>query len=127
MQTVCHGRDVLAVLPTRLAKSAIYQLISKVLFRSRAVSRAAPQLTERLEEAIFQQEKKEKHEYSSRFMLFRSVTPKHLEFQSSNSKSPLPLIPVTEHCHRSLNPFAGQTFLKQLDRKWSKNNCPFTS
>ena len=26
---VCHGRDVLAVLPTRLGKSAIYQLISK--------------------------------------------------------------------------------------------------
>ena len=30
---VCHGRDVLAVLPTGLAKSATYQLISKVLFR----------------------------------------------------------------------------------------------
>ena len=26
---VCHGRDVLAVLPTGLGKSAIYQLISK--------------------------------------------------------------------------------------------------
>ena len=26
---VCHGRDVLAVLPTGLRKSAIYQLISK--------------------------------------------------------------------------------------------------
>ena len=30
---VCHGRDVLAVLSTGLGKSAIYQLISKVLFR----------------------------------------------------------------------------------------------
>ena len=30
---VCHERDVLAVLPTALAKSAIYQFISKVLFR----------------------------------------------------------------------------------------------
>ena len=30
---VCHGRDVLAVLPTGLGKSATYQLISKVLFR----------------------------------------------------------------------------------------------
>ena len=30
---VCHGRDVLAVLPTELGKSATYQLISKVLFR----------------------------------------------------------------------------------------------
>ena len=29
---VCHGRDVLAMLPTGLGKSAIYQLISKVLF-----------------------------------------------------------------------------------------------
>ena len=29
---VCHGRDVLAVLPTGLGKSATYQLISKVLF-----------------------------------------------------------------------------------------------
>ena len=28
---VCHWRDVLAVLPTRLAKSAIYQFISKLL------------------------------------------------------------------------------------------------
>ena len=30
---VCHGRDVLAVLPTGLDKSATNQLISKVLFR----------------------------------------------------------------------------------------------
>ena len=30
---VCHGRDVLAVLPTGLGKSATYQLISNVLFR----------------------------------------------------------------------------------------------
>ena len=29
---VCHGRDVLAVLPTGFGKSAIYQLIPKVLF-----------------------------------------------------------------------------------------------
>ena len=29
---VSHGRDVLAVIPTGLGKSAIYQLISKVLF-----------------------------------------------------------------------------------------------
>ena len=31
---VCHGRDVLAVLPTGLGRSATYQLISKVLFRT---------------------------------------------------------------------------------------------
>ena len=29
---VCHGRDVLAVLPTGFDKSAIYQLIPKVFF-----------------------------------------------------------------------------------------------
>ena len=29
---VCHGRDVLAVIPTGLGESAVYQLISKVLF-----------------------------------------------------------------------------------------------
>ena len=29
---VCHRRDVLAVLPTGFGKSAIYQLIPKVLF-----------------------------------------------------------------------------------------------
>ena len=29
----CHGRDVLAVLPTEFGKRATYQLISKVLFR----------------------------------------------------------------------------------------------
>ena len=29
---VCHGGDVLAVIPTGLGKSAVYQLISKVLF-----------------------------------------------------------------------------------------------
>ena len=33
LRIVCHGRDVLAVLPTGLGKSATYQLISKVLFR----------------------------------------------------------------------------------------------
>ena len=31
---VCHGRDVLAVLSTRLGKSAIYQLISKGPYRT---------------------------------------------------------------------------------------------
>ena len=31
---VCHGRYVLAVLPTGLGKSATYQLISKVLYRT---------------------------------------------------------------------------------------------
>ena len=29
---ICHGRDVLAVLPTGFGKSAIHQLIPKVLF-----------------------------------------------------------------------------------------------
>ena len=29
---VCHGRDVLAVLPTGFGKNVIYQLIPKVLF-----------------------------------------------------------------------------------------------
>ena len=29
---VCHGRDVLAVLPTGLGESATYQLIPEVLF-----------------------------------------------------------------------------------------------
>ena len=32
---VCHGRDVLAVLPTGLGKSAIYQLISKGQYNQR--------------------------------------------------------------------------------------------
>ena len=34
---VCHGRDVLAVLSTRLGKSAIYQLISKGLYSQRHI------------------------------------------------------------------------------------------
>ena len=34
---VCHGRDVLAVLPTGLSKSAIYQLISKGLYSQRHI------------------------------------------------------------------------------------------
>ena len=34
---VCHGRDVLAVLPTGLGKSAIYQLISKGPYSQRHI------------------------------------------------------------------------------------------
>ena len=34
---VCHGRDVLAVLPMRLGKSAIYQLISKGPYSQRHI------------------------------------------------------------------------------------------
>ena len=34
---VCHGRDVLAVLPMGLGKSAIYQLISKGLYSQRHI------------------------------------------------------------------------------------------
>ena len=44
---VCHGRDVLAKLPTGLGKSATYQLISKVLFRmgtANATSETAAEL-----------------------------------------------------------------------------------
>ena len=44
---VCHGRDVLAVLPTEFGKSATYQLISKVLFRmgtANATSKTTPKL-----------------------------------------------------------------------------------
>ena len=48
MQIVCHGRDVLAVLPTRLAKSAIYQLISKVLFRLGRTANATSKTTAEL-------------------------------------------------------------------------------
>ena len=34
---VCHGRDALAVLPTGLGKSAIYQLISKGPYSQRHI------------------------------------------------------------------------------------------
>ena len=34
---VCHGGDVLALLPTGLGKSAIYQLISKGLYSQRHI------------------------------------------------------------------------------------------
>ena len=42
---VCHGRDVLAVLPTGLGKSATYQLISKVLFRMGRTANATSKTT----------------------------------------------------------------------------------
>ena len=45
---VCHGRDVLAVLPTGLGKSAIYQLISKVLFRLGRTANATSKTTAEL-------------------------------------------------------------------------------
>ena len=35
---VCHGRDILAVLPTGLGKSAIYKLISKGPYSQRHVN-----------------------------------------------------------------------------------------
>ena len=38
---VCHGRDVLAVLPTGLGKSTIYQLISKGPYSQRHIKTAA--------------------------------------------------------------------------------------
>ena len=42
---VCHGRDVLAVLPTGLRKSATYQIISKVLFRMGRTANATSKTT----------------------------------------------------------------------------------
>ena len=48
---VCHGRDVLAMLPTGLGKSAIYQLISKVLFRMGRTANATSKTTAEL--AVF--------------------------------------------------------------------------
>ena len=45
---VCHGRDVLAVLPTGLGKSAIYQLISKVLFPMGRTAKATSKTTAEL-------------------------------------------------------------------------------
>ena len=45
---VCHGRDVLTVLPTRLAKSTIYQLIPKVLFRLGRTANATSKTTAEL-------------------------------------------------------------------------------
>ena len=44
---VCHGRDVLAVLPTGLGKSATYhdQLISKALFRRGCTANATSKTT----------------------------------------------------------------------------------
>ena len=50
MQIVCHGRDVLTVLPTRLAKSTIYQLIPKVLFR---LGRTANTTSKTIAELLF--------------------------------------------------------------------------
>ena len=44
---VCHGRDVLAVLPMEFDESVTYQLISKVLFRmgtANATSKTAAEL-----------------------------------------------------------------------------------
>ena len=35
---LCHGRDVLAVLPTRLGKSAIYQFVSKGPYNQRHIT-----------------------------------------------------------------------------------------
>ena len=40
-----HGRDVLAVLPTGLGKSATHQLISKVLFRMGRTANATSKTT----------------------------------------------------------------------------------
>ena len=46
---VCHGRDVFAVLPAGLGKSAIYQLItSKVLFRMGRTANATSKTTAEL-------------------------------------------------------------------------------
>ena len=45
---VCHGRDVLAVLPTGLGKSATYQLISKVMFRMGRTPNATSKTTAEL-------------------------------------------------------------------------------
>ena len=42
---VCHGRDVLAVLPTGFGKSAIYQLIPKVLFHMGRTANATSKTT----------------------------------------------------------------------------------
>ena len=43
---VCHGRDVLAVLPTEFGKSAIYQLIFiKVLFHMSRTANATSKTT----------------------------------------------------------------------------------
>ena len=47
-RVVCHGRDVLAVLPTGLGKSAIYQLISKVLFLMGRTANATSKTTAEL-------------------------------------------------------------------------------
>ena len=41
----CHGRDVLAVLPTGFGKSAIYQLIPKVLFHMGRTANATSKTT----------------------------------------------------------------------------------
>ena len=45
---VCQGRDVLAVLPTGLGKSAIHQLTSKVLFRMGRAANATSKTTTEL-------------------------------------------------------------------------------
>ena len=45
---VCHGRYVLAVLPTGLGKSATYQLFSKVLFRMGRTANATSKTTSEL-------------------------------------------------------------------------------
>ena len=45
---VCHGRDVLAVLPTGLGKSAMCQLTSKVLFRMGRTANATSKTTAEL-------------------------------------------------------------------------------
>ena len=47
-RTVCHGGDVLAVLPTGLDKGAIYQLISKVLFPMGRTAKATSKTTAEL-------------------------------------------------------------------------------
>ena len=45
---VCYGRDVLTVIPTGLGKGAIYQLISKVLFRMGRTADATSETTAEL-------------------------------------------------------------------------------
>ena len=42
---VCHRRDVLAVLPTGFGKSALYQLIPKVLFHMRRTANVTSKTT----------------------------------------------------------------------------------
>ena len=42
---LCHGRDVLAVLPTGFGKSAIYQLIPKLLFHMGRTANATSKTT----------------------------------------------------------------------------------